>query len=351
MSTTSTLFSPCQAGRRQAGLSLIELMISMVIGLLLLAGMLSLIVGQSRSRAEIDKSGRQIENGRYASTILQDAIQHAGYYGQYSGVLSPLGTLPDPCALDAASLDAALAMPLQGYDAPASVPAPLSACLPEANHVAGTDILVVRRLAANNSPVAVADAIAGQVYVQATPNAKITALGADPSPSAPTVYTLMQKDGTTPAELRTYVEHIYFVSPCNVYEAGLTTCTAAADQGRPVPTLKRLELSSSAGAMRFTTTPLVDGIQDLQFDYGVAVNNSGSPASPYITSPAVADWPNVMSVQVSLIARTTEPSAGYVDGKAYNLGVAGSVGPFSDAYKRHVYTALVRAINPSSRRE
>lgn len=351
MSTTPTLFSRCQAGRTQAGLSLVELMISMVIGLLLLAGMLGLIVGQSRSRAEIDKSGRQIENGRHALTILQDAIQHAGYYGQYSGVLTPLAALPDPCALDAASLDASLAMPLQGYDKPTSVPALLSACLPDANHVAGTDILVVRRLAANDTPVAVADAIAGQVYVQTTPDAKITALGADPSPGTPTVYTLTQKDGTTPAKLRSYVAHIYFVSPCNVYEAGLTTCSDAADQGRPVPTLKRLELSSSGGVMGFTTMPLVDGIQDLQFDYGVAVNNSGAPTSPYITSPTVEDWPNVMSVQVSLLARTTEPSAGYVDGKTYNLGVAGSVGPFSDAYKRHVYTALIRAINPSSRRE
>jgi type IV pilus assembly protein PilW len=351
MQTTSMLFFPCPAGRRQAGLSLIELMISMTIGLLLLTGMLALIVGQSRARAEIDKAGRQIENGRYALTLLQDDIQHAGYYGQYSGVTPPLTALPDPCAVDVTTLDASLAMPLQGYDAPAAVPAPLSACLPDANHVAGTDILIVRRVAADDTPVAVASAVAGQVYVQTTPDAKITALGADPTPSAPTVYTLKQKDGTTPADLRRYVAHIYYVSPCNVYGAGLTTCSAAADQGRPIPTLKRLELTASAGATSFTTMPLVDGIQNLQFDYGVAASNSGSPSSTYITAPAVADWPNVMAVQVNLIARTTEPSTGYVDGKAYNLGVAGSVGPFSDAYKRHVYTALVRVINPSSRRE
>jgi type IV pilus assembly protein PilW len=351
MQTSPRLFSPYRARRRQAGLSLIELMISITIGLLLLTGMLTLIVGQSRARAEIDKSGRQIENGRYALTILQDDIQHAGYYGQYSGVTTPLSALPDPCATDAATLDAALAMPLQGYDAPASVPAPLSACLPDANHVAGTDILVVRRVAADDAPIAVASAAAGQVYVQTTPDAKITALGADPNPSTPTVYTLKQKDGATSADLRAYVEHIYYVSPCNVYEAGATTCSSAADQGRPIPTLKRLELVSSGGATTFTTMPLVDGIQNLQFDYGVAASNSATPSSTYIAAPAVADWPNVMAVQVTLLARTTESSAGYVDAKTYNLGVAGSVGPFSDAYKRHVYTALVRAINPSSRRE
>jgi type IV pilus assembly protein PilW len=162
---------------------------------------------------------------------------------------------------------------------------------------------------------------------------------------------LKQKDSVTPANLRAYVQHIYYVSPCNVYEAGQTVCTAAADQGRPIPTLKRLELAVSAGATTLTTMPLVDGIENLQFDYGLAANNSGSPSSGYVTAPGVADWPNVMAVQVSLIARTTEPSLGYVDAKAYNMGVAGSVGPFSDAYKRHVYTALVRVVNLSSRRE
>ncbi|MDB5757692.1 MAG: pilus assembly protein PilW [Burkholderia sp.] len=351
MSTTPVRFLPLPVRRRQAGLSLIELMVSLTIGLLLLAGMLTLIVGQSRARAEIDKSSRQIENGRYALTILEDDIQHAGYYGQYSGVTTPLTALPDPCAVDATTLDAALAMPLQGYDAPAAVPAPLSACLADANHVAGTDILVVRRVTADDSPVAVASAVAGQVYVQTTPDAKITALGADTNPGTPAVYTLKQKDGVTPADLRAYVEHIYYISPCNVYAAGLTTCSADADQGRPIPTLKRLELTVIGGAAGFTTIPLVDGIQNLQLDYGVAASASGTPSSSYTTAPAVADWPNVMAVQVSLLARTTEPSAGYVDGRAYNMGAAGSVGPFSDAYKRHVYTALVRAINLSSRRE
>ena len=49
--------------------------------------------------------------------------------------------LPDPCSMAAADLYAALAFPVQGYDAPAASPI---ACLANANVVAGTDILVVR---------------------------------------------------------------------------------------------------------------------------------------------------------------------------------------------------------------
>lgn len=334
-----------------------ELMISMAIGLFLVAGIATLIAQQSLNRAELDKSGRQIENGRYALTLLQDAIQHAGFYGQYSGGFTTPLALPDPCDTTALTIDAALAMPLQGYDAPISVPAPLSACLPDANHIPGTDILVVRRLEAADILATVSTLVAGQIYVQTTPLAKVTGVGPDPMPSAPTIFTLKQKDGITAAEVRKYVEHIYFLSPCNVYAAGAAACTSAADNGKPVPTLKRLEMNVVAGVATMVTVPLVDGIQNLQFDYGIdntgvaGAPGDGTPTTPFVTSPAVADWPNVMAVQVNLLARNADPSGGYVDSKMYNMGVMGTVGPFSDTYKRHAYSANVRVINPSEQRE
>ena len=68
----------CSQRYRQLGLTLLELMISLTIGLFLVAGISTLIARQSSTRAELDKSARQIENGRYAMTLLQDDIQHAG---------------------------------------------------------------------------------------------------------------------------------------------------------------------------------------------------------------------------------------------------------------------------------
>ena len=343
--------------RPQAGLTLVELMISMAIGLILVTGVATLIARQSSTRAELDKSGRQIENGRYAMTLLQDDIQHAGFYGQYSLGFTALLALPNPCDTTAATIDAALAMPLQGYDAPASVPVPLSTCLPDANHIPGTDILVVRRLEADDTLPSISSLVAGQIYVQITPVAKITGLGPDPTPSAPTVYTLKQKDGVSAGELRQYVQHIYFLSPCNVYATGATTCTSAADNGSPVPTLKRLEVTVASGATTMVTVPLVDGIENMQFDYGIdntgvaGAPGDGTPTTPFVTGPAVTDWSNVMAVQVNLLARNADKSGGYVDGKIYNMGAMGTVGPFSDAYKRHAYSANVRVVNPSEQRE
>jgi type IV pilus assembly protein PilW len=65
----------------------------------------------------------------------------------------------------------------------------------------------------------------------------------------------------------------------------------------------------------------------------------------------LAEWPSVVSVRVSLIARSLQRSVGYTDGKTYNLGTAGTAGPFNDAFRRHLFVSAVRLNNVSGRRE
>jgi type IV pilus assembly protein PilW len=333
------------------GLSLVELMISITIGLLLLAGVTALIAAQSSARKELDNAGRQIENGRYATQLLQEDIQLAGYYGEYASAGTVPGSLPDPCATDIPSLTAAVPFPIQGYDLSATATSPLS-CLLDANHVPGTDILVIRRTDTTTLPIA--SAVAGQVYLQSgllppSPNFDFV-LGTGSNTS---VFTQKKKDGTTLADLRNYLVHIYFVSPCNVPASGTTCSGSSDDNGHPIPTLKRLELTVAGGTATFNPTapvPLVEGIENLQLDYGVDTTNDGSPDS-YMTAPTLADWANVMTVRVNLLARNNDTSAGYTSNKQYSLGAGGTVGPFTDNYKRHVFSQLIRVINPSGRRE
>jgi type IV pilus assembly protein PilW len=329
--------------RPVTGFSLIELMVAVTLGLLLILALASLLAQQSRSRTELDKSAAQVENGRYALNLLQGDIQLAGYYGQFGGTIAVPGALPNACeTVNVANLDAALALPLQGYDDVGStIPSSLS-CLAAANHVPGTDVLVVRRL-----QTSVAGALDAQrVYVQTSPDGRITDKGANS-----VNFTLMNKDGVTAADIRAYVEHIYFISPCNVLESGQTVCTANADGGKPIPTLKRLELSVSGGNTAFVLTPLVEGVENMQLDYGIDTEGVGGPSYPFIEAPALAQWPDVVAVNISLLVRNPTGTVGYRDAKTYDLGLAGSVGPFSDDYKRHVYSSSVRVINVSSRKE
>jgi type IV pilus assembly protein PilW len=63
-----------------------------------------------------------------------------------------------------------------------------------------------------------------------------------------------------------------------------------------------------------------------------------------------------MAVRLHILARNTETSGSWTDTRTYNLGLASIAdstigGPFNDAYKRHIYSTVARAVNPSGRRE
>jgi type IV pilus assembly protein PilW len=57
-----------------------------------------------------------------------------------------------------------------------------------------------------------------------------------------------------------------------------------------------------------------------------------------------------VAVRVNVLARNLEATSGFTDTKVYDMGIAGTVTP-GGAYKRHVYNAVIRIVNPSSRRE
>lgn len=350
--------------RRQAGLSLIELMISMAIGLLLLAAMTSLIVSQSANRDELEKSSRQIENGRYASQLVADDIQHAGFYGQAFLLPNPPAGLPDPCittpVTGAGSLAEAMPVAIQGYDSPASSPIPN--CLPDADFVHGTDILVIRRAdtAYSGTPTTIPQT--GDIFMQTSAASTVMAPGTGATSSTfPLYFDQLQ---TVPVPLRKYFVHIYFLSPCSnptgptATSYNIPTCQNTDDNGNPIPTLKRLELGSANGgtATVWNLVPLVEGIENMQFDWGTDTDSDGYP-NQYTPAPATStDWSNVMAVRINLLARNIDCTPNYLDTKIYNLGLttgivpASAVGCTNGDYKRHVFTELVRAINPSGRR-
>jgi type IV pilus assembly protein PilW len=331
---------------RTAGFSLVELMVSMTIGLMLLATLLVVFANASSARGELERSSRQIENGRYAVELLSDDLRVAGYYGEVNvAALATPAALPDPCSTVPAEWAAAMPVHIQGYDGGAGAPA----CIP-ADIKANTDILVVRRVKTCVAGVAGCEpAIAGKPYVQASLcNTETTPYAV--GPLGTTAFPLKRKDCTTLAALREYLVNIYFISANN-------------RAGQNIPTLMRLELTGSTIAQ----VPLVEGIEEMNVEYGIDNDGDGQPDA-YTADPttytyagctvctAVNNWSNVVTVQLHVLARSPEPSPGYIDTKSYSLGpdAAGNaitVGPKKDGYRRHVYTAMVRIVNPAGRRD
>ena len=339
-------------GRSALGFTLVELMVAMTIGLFLLLGIASLTASHSQSSRELDNTSRQIESGRYAMQVMGDDLGAAGFYGTFTPKGAAAST-PDPCASSVAGL---------GFDnttSPITVPVAIYGYVPGAspptcltNVQPNTGIVVVRRT--SSATLAVGAAQAGETYLQ------VAQCGTDPRAyvidSSSASFTLHQKDCATVAPLRKYMVRTYYVSSCNVCSGPGADAT---------PTLKVAELVGGA----ITITPLAEGIQDLEVDYGVDVDGEGS-VDCYVRDPGIdnaascagwasapgwsaglQNWGNVVAVQLHVLARNTEMSGDWTDTRTYDLGLAGSAGPFNDKFKRHAYSTVLHVMNVAGMRE
>ena len=67
--------------------TLIEIFISLAIGLALFAGILSVFVGMKTTTQETATYGELQENGRFALSVLSDDLLRQNFWGDYTGTL------------------------------------------------------------------------------------------------------------------------------------------------------------------------------------------------------------------------------------------------------------------------
>jgi type IV pilus assembly protein PilW len=330
---------PLRISRNQ-GFSLIELMISITIALILTAGIGYVIMSTSNTRKELDRMNRQIENGRYAMQVLTDDLSHAGHFGRLYEFPATPGTLPNPCDMTASTLRSAVALPVQGYDEAKPTATECNTVITD--YKTGTDVLVVRRASSVETDIDDIDDSenAKRVFIQSAALSYKVDTGENTG-----TFTLKKKNHTDLIEPRAYVVHIYWINTSNQ--------------------LMMRELDATSSATTFTSVPIADGIEDLQLDYGIdstgpdlddehaGADPDGNPDSYSVCAACTtANWENVTTIRINLLARNPEKSAGYSDSaKEYSMGLKGMVGPFSDGYRRHAYQGLARLNNIGGRRE
>jgi type IV pilus assembly protein PilW len=320
-------------------------MVATAVGLIVMSAVIAVYSTTSRNSAALTNAAQQLQNGNYAIRFLAEDLRHAGYYGGAYATMPAPGALPDPCVTgNLPVLQAALALPVQGYDAPGAPPV---SCIPATDFVPGTDVLVVRR--ASTVATAPASLTAQDLYLQN--NDDWTNAG-NPilNTGLAAKFTLLKRDGVTLADIRKYYVRIYYVSPCHLYAPAAANCDAAADAGQPVPTLKMLELGVAGGGTQMNSIALAEGVENLQVDYGVDAAGQGA-AQNFVTAPATpADWANVTEIKLNLLVRNPQQTIGYTDAKTYTLGLAGAVSPGGN-FKRHLFTEHVRLTNVAELRE
>jgi type IV pilus assembly protein PilW len=373
--TRPATFTACV---RQAGLSLVELMVAMTISLLILAALVALFTNTSRSNREFARANGMIESGRLAIQVLEADILHAGYWGTYvagfddqtaTGVpLDAPTAVPDPCfAYDPATwagnyIENLLGVPMQAYD-DATVCGGVIA-----DRLAGTDVLIVRHAencVPGGSPNCEA-LVAGRLYFQAS----LCLTDVDSYVLDTAGFPLTQRDCVTPAEQRRFMSTLYYVRDY------------AETPGDGIPTLMRSQFDLAGGVLAHQpAVPLIEGINGFRVEFGIDDLSETGDAVDYTTAVdwvdpdtrtsatnrgdgvpddafvhcttavpcAVGDLTNVSAVRLYVLARSREPSQGHVDSKAYALGDA-VLGPFNDAFQRHLFVTTIRLPNVLGRR-
>lgn len=383
----------------QRGLTLIELMISIAIGLLIVVAMLALYSNMSSSGRELAKANLLIENGRFAIQLMQEDVQHAGFWGSYvpphddvtyKGApptfgLAPMDPrqvpsgIPDPClAFSTASVPNwtaghianLIGIPVQASD---TIPGTCATVLP--NRQANTDVLVVRHAETCEAGQPLTNGgtcpnPVGEVYFQSS------LCAAPPAGSYPITldnqsasFTQTKKDCLTISPTRRFVSNIYYIRDY------------AETVGDGIPTLM---MSAFSGTSHQAAVPLIRGIEGFIIEMGIddksktgaavtladlstaitwgnpldkntPINRGDGIPDRFVrcttaTPCTAADLVNVALVKIYVLARNLEPTPGHIDSKAYNLG-SYPIAAANDKYQRHVFSTTVRVQNVSARRE
>lgn len=373
--------SPEPRGRAaQSGFTLVELMISMVIGLFIVLALLTLLINVNRSNSEMTKSNRVIENGRFALQLLQADVSHAGFWGGFvprfddltaTGVpadvprnLGPVTAVPDPCvdwAALAADPDPAvlptyksnlIGIAVQGYEIPATVPSPtLPVCASKVvTPQPSTDVLFVRHLETCIPGLEGCPALsANELYFQV---ARCGTTAPEP-PYAMEQYTAANENvlfphkvraadcaaATTYAEKRKYVSNLYYVR------------RYAVTDGDNLPTLMRSQFSCASGTCRFgAAEALIEGVEGFRVELGLDTLSDSGVAPNYLAAVSWADPTNLNSptnrgdgipdsyvrctvaapctaaqlmnavaLKIYVLVRSENRTAGYTDAKSYCL--------------------------------
>jgi len=326
------------AGQRARGFSLVELMIAIVLGFLVVAGVINLFLANNKAFQQQSGNNYLQENLRIASDRISWSLRMSDFWAGTSGSNVQLSTTASATVTGSGNCNGTWATALNtaagggavyGYSGASTVASALGAtCIGgAANYVAGSDVLVVRYAypqvlspgpAVANVTPAESSTISGepkQIFVLATSDGTAQLFpGATVPPTTSDTFTRYAYP---------YQVDMFYLRPCSVPVTG-TTCSAAADGGAPLPTLMRMHLLTTGA---FTSDPVIDGVEQLNFEYAVSTSLTDILPKYYTAAQVTANgtWANVVAVRVTVVA--VNPSRDMTiphGGITYTLGTLGT---------------------------
>ena len=274
--------------QRQTGLTLVELMIAMLIGMFLILGSITVYVQSRTSYRLSDGQARLQENLRFAMDLLEPDIRLATFWGRHSD--SVLVTVPPLLGVNCAGVGVGalafnFAQPVTAVDESvgyaAGIPCP-------ANTVAraDSDALIVRHVTQQQTAPA-----AGRLQVRSDLGAgDLFNGGANPGGYGPL------------AQTHDLVVNIYYVDSGSNLDPNL-------------PSLRRWTLDNAGNLV---DEELIAGVENLQVQFGIDEFGNGS-ITRYVDGddPVITPAVNILAVRLWILMRTDQIEANFVDQGVY----------------------------------
>jgi type IV pilus assembly protein PilW len=302
--------------RRQAGLSLVELMVAMVVGLLLLIGATQVYINGHAAFNANESVSRMQETARYAMSIVEPDIRMSNYWGLVKGAASIVsGQSPQTATSSpnwagvtacgnnfATDLNTNLQADDNSYlltwDGSAT---PHAAC----NSLSTTDVPSV---VWNTSPMLSSDTLT----VRRASSFKGTSTANWLQICSSRTQGILISDGSScnaaSQQVNNLIVDAYYVDQNSKQQAGF-------------PSLRRKTLISAAGNQSaFFDQEIIAGVEDMQLQFGIDPAGTGVAAryvNPTDLKAALAANGQVVAVRIWLLVRSDTPEYGFTDTNTY----------------------------------
>lgn len=318
---------------RQAGYSLVELMVAMGLGVLLSTVAVQVYIENLRTFRQSEEYGRMQENARYALYVLAQDLKMAGFFGQATNspaksTTNPPSTPANDCGAGGGewTFDTSPAVQFVGpTDGGTAVG--VFGCLDSGSFPSNGSALGIKRVDGKWTSYT---SVGAGVYV-------VIAGGTDTTTGNKITGTegSIEKDPTGSAnnDYWKYVARVYSIR--NYSEK----------TGNGVPSLIRQSLSDDGASIAGVSDEevlQVEGIETFVVNWGIDTDQDGV-ADYYTASPDfTVDYP--VSARIHLLVRAASADYSHTNTKTYQLG-GSTLGPFNDNYRRRVYSTTVRINN------
>ena len=334
-----------------SGFSLIELMISITIGLILTGGVITLFINNKVTYETTDNLSRLQENARFALNFMIGDLRMAGYFGCNNDSTAVSTTVPNLNPLVGSTTG------LEGFDQLSASWSPSGDTSIVAargggalgNAIANTDGVTIRRLSGTNIAVTSSTTnsfnfspnghnfaaldFAGVEDCRGSDIFQISAIGAN---------SVTANANTS----REYLANTNPLDPSNPRVAPFLAVRYYIGTGTNGPSLFRETIQSGL----VVAEELIEGVESMHLLYGVDGDGDNAPDTYVVAGDPLLDsadeWQSVMTVRIAMLLRTLAeygPTT-EIDNKQYRLNDFTFVAP-GDRFKRRIFNTTVQLRN------